>query len=399
VAVLGAGLAGVSTALELACHGVTVDLYDRREECLAGASLNNEGKIHLGFTYANDPTLATARVLIRGALAFAPLLRRWLGRSAVERMALSPPFTYAVHRDSLLPAEQVREHLLACERLLRTQVQQGGDYFGARNLEPVRASSPDGGVTAAAFATPEVAVDSEGLAEALRDAIRSEPRICLRLGTRVMAVREPACGLSVDSRSHGERSVEVYDHVVNALWEGRQALDAAMGLAHTEPWLYRVKYFLRGLAASPGLIPATTIVLGPFGDVVPYNNGQFYLSWYPSGMQGMSSELRPPDWPDTPDDAEARTLRQRILDGLQGVIPAVANLGADAIERTDVRGGVIVANGATDIDDPISGLHRRSSIGVRSHGCYHSISTGKLTTAPMFGKEAADRVLAGDGRR
>ncbi len=64
------------------------------------------------------------------------------------------------------------------------------------------------------------------------------------------------------------------------------------------------------------------------------------------------------------------------------------------VESCEVGGGVIVAWGETDIDDPASGLHERHAIGPRSHGRYHSVDTGKLTMAPRFGKLAADRILA-----
>ena len=75
VAVLGAGLQGACTALELARAGVKVDLYERESACLTRASAQNEGKVHLGYVFAKDPTLATARAMARGALTFMPLLR------------------------------------------------------------------------------------------------------------------------------------------------------------------------------------------------------------------------------------------------------------------------------------------------------------------------------------
>jgi hypothetical protein len=53
---------------------------------------------------------------------------------------------------------------------------------------------------------------------------------------------------------------------------------------------------------------------------------------------------------------------------------------------------VIVCWGATDIDDPSSELHRRRDIGVHDHDGYFSIDTGKLTCAPLFATELADRV-------
>ena len=61
-----------------------------------------------------------------------------------------------------------------------------------------------------------------------------------------------------------------------------------------------------------------------------------------------------------------------------------------------VRGGVIVAWGATDIYDARSELHRRFEIGISSHGRYHSIDPGKLTMAPFFAEKLAER-LDGSG--
>src|SRR5262249_40907606 len=49
-------------------HGV--DLYDERAEAMAGASGNNEGKIHLGLIYARDPSMQSAQTMIQGAVHF-----------------------------------------------------------------------------------------------------------------------------------------------------------------------------------------------------------------------------------------------------------------------------------------------------------------------------------------
>jgi hypothetical protein len=58
-----------------------------------------------------------------------------------------------------------------------------------------------------------------------------------------------------------------------------------------------------------------------------------------------------------------------------------------------IDAGVIVAYGTTDVDDRSSGLHDRSNIGVSSiFGRYLSIDPGKMTTAPLFAHEAANRL-------
>ncbi|HEX8944702.1 MAG TPA: FAD-dependent oxidoreductase, partial [Gemmatimonadaceae bacterium] len=64
IAILGGGMLGVCTALELARRGRPVTLIEGATRLLDGASRWNEGKIHLGFLYAADPTLSTATRLI-----------------------------------------------------------------------------------------------------------------------------------------------------------------------------------------------------------------------------------------------------------------------------------------------------------------------------------------------
>ena len=80
--------------------------------------------------------------------------------------------------------------------------------------------------------------------------------------------------------------------------------------------------------------------------------------------------------------------------GLSTIVPSVARLTADNVDRLRVKGGIIFAWGSSDIDDPTSMLHERANIGPKTFGRYHSIDTGKLTTAPLFGQMAADNILA-----
>jgi hypothetical protein len=68
------------------------------------------------------------------------------------------------------------------------------------------------------------------------------------------------------------------------------------------------------------------------------------------------------------------------------------------LEDVTVKGGVIVAWGATDIYDPASELHRRFEIGVTSTGGFHSVDPGKLTMAPYFADICAARI-AGESPR
>jgi hypothetical protein len=399
VAVLGAGLQGACVAMELASDGLEVDLYDKNELSVSQASAHNEGKIHLGYVFAKDPTLNTARLMIRGALSFAPLMRRWIGAD-IDKVPVSTPFYYAVHKESMISVEEVESHLLTCSAIAQEAYGEDTEYFGADcRRTPTRLSHYDGlfdpNTIVAAFQTPEIGIDTEALASHVRARLASESKIRCVLRADVFNVAVADSRAEVDFAISGERFREGYDHVVNTLWDGRLAIDATVGILPTRPWLFRIKHYLRGRSARDTQpLPSFTIVLGPFGDGVRYANGELHLSWYPAGMRGMSSAIRPPEWPRMLDEETANQVRRSILAGLVKVIPALADFASDCMETCQVKGGVIFAWGSTDIDDPTSGLHSRADIGPLSFGRYHSINTGKLTMAPLFAKIAADRIRA-----
>jgi hypothetical protein len=94
------------------------------------------------------------------------------------------------------------------------------------------------------------------------------------------------------------------------------------------------------------------------------------------------------------DERTADRVRRSTLAGLIHVIPALADLSSDYMNACEVKGGVIFGWGSTDITDPVSGLHTRANIGPLSFGRYHSIDTGKLTTAPLFAQMVAKRIRA-----
>lgn len=404
VAVLGAGFQGVCVAIELARRGLDVDLYDRGDRPITRAGLHNEGKIHLGFVYANEPGLATTRLLARGALAFEGLLRRWTGLDSP--LALSSSHEYAVPRESLLPAAAIAAHFERVRAIVReTAAAHGGSYLGqdAATLDVSPAPVDecyDPRHVVARFRTDERAVDARALAEILRRRVADEPRIRFVGGTTITGVVRASdrYGISAVDEEGSPADLPSYRHVVNCLWESRLVVDRTVGRDPTHPPLHRLKHgvFLR-LDQPRDDLPSTTFVLGQFGDIVNFGAGRLYLSWYPVARTALSRELAPPGWPGTVDEATATAMVERTLTAFGRLVPAVDGLAESVVAR-EVPGAVIVAAGRTDIDDPRSQLHERSAIGVWSERGYHSVDPGKYTMAPLFATEVADRIGEGLGR-
>jgi glycine/D-amino acid oxidase-like deaminating enzyme len=402
IVVLGAGLTGAAVALALAQSGRRVTLVDQDERAVNRASLRNEGKIHLGFIYANDASLATARLQLAGALSFRALLAGWMG-PRLNSLRLSTPFTYLVAHDSLLDAAALEAHYAAIEQAFRASVQEeAGDYLGlhpSRLFERLPLSRlaphvrPD--AFAAAFVTEERAIDTAALAHLVRAAVREHAAITVLPRHKVRALRRTAAGFLVEGDAPGGVFRLDASQVVNALWDERLRFDRMGGLPSPPGWLHRLKY--RVIARLPQRLrdgPSATVVLGRYGDVVVRPDGTAYLSWYPAGLQGWSQEEAPPAAWDMAcrGEAEARHAREvcdAILAGIDAWYPGMAQA-----QPLLVDAGAIVAYGSTDIDDKGSGLHDRSRIGVTSRDGFHSVDPGKLTTAPLFAAEAAKRVLA-----
>jgi hypothetical protein len=187
---------------------------------------------------------------------------------------------------------------------------------------------------------------------------------------------------------------ERYDHVVNASWENLLAIDASAGIAPVAEWLFRVKYFLRIRGAQAiANTSSVSVVLGGFGDVVRYANGDLFLSWYPVGRRGLSCDVTPPAWPLPLGEPAASELRTSTHQELCRIMPWLSNLSPSVVASSEVKGGIIYALGRTDVDDPVSLLHQRHQVGLRSFGRYHTVDTGKFTLAPLFAKITAERIM------
>jgi glycine/D-amino acid oxidase-like deaminating enzyme len=400
VAVLGGGLQGCCIALALAERGARITLYDRNDALMTRAAAVNEGRMHLGYVYAADTTLATARMMIRGALAFAPFIERHVGLPR-DQLALSAPTTYVVHRDSQRPVDELAAYLGAVHALVREATGGRKDaYFGVELRPEVRRWSAaerdqlfDASLAIAAFDTPEVAIDPLVLAGAVRERVMSTPAIETRLGTTVQAVQGHGSALRVVTDGPAGAAPETYDHVVNALWEGRLAVDATRGVRPSRPWLHRFKYGVRFRPPDARTLPTVGFILGPFGDLVVYENGMVYLNWYPTCLEGISDSVNPPPWAAIPSEGRRARVVADTLKAMAEVVRPLRGLEASSLRECTVRGGVIVAWGQTDIYDPASELHRRYEIGVTSHGRYHTVDPGKLTMTPYFAGVCAERIV------
>jgi len=396
VAVLGAGIMGSAAALFLARRGARVTLFDTASSPFAGASRWNEGKIHLGYLYAGDPSLETARKVLAGGLAFKDLTESLIGRPLDQAIA-SHNDTYLVHRDSVVGPDAMAGYIEAVASLA------GSHPHAQRYLAPLAAVRPrrltaaqlsadyDTSAIVAGFEVQERSVSTLWVADRFVEALYADPRVELAMQTRVLAVRRLAdsadSNFAVDTE-HG--SAGEFDFVVNALWQGRLAVDAGMQRLTDSRWShrYRLSIFLR--TRQPVALRSAVIGTGPFGDIKNYTGRDFYLSWYPAGLIAEGSGVEPPPIP-TLDAARREGILAEVFDSLGRINPGVRDLQAQS-EDARLEGGWVYAVGQGSLADPKSTLHRRDRAGIHRSGSYFSVDTGKYSIAPWLAQDIASSI-------
>jgi 2-polyprenyl-6-methoxyphenol hydroxylase-like FAD-dependent oxidoreductase len=241
---------------------------------------------------------------------------------------------------------------------------------------------------------PEIALDTEAIGAALRARLAADPRITLHLGSCIERVEPAGSEIRLHTRRSGETESLSYDQVINATWADLLRIDATAGVPSPKDASFRWRYIVR-IRAPHGArgLPTCSIVLGPFGDLVEYGRGDLFLSWYPAGRQAMVASVSPPaHWSQGPLAEDATGVAPRTFAALRSLVPALGAVTEGAVETAEVQAGIIYARGTSDIDDRGSGYHRRDRIGPHSYGRYHSVDTGKYTTAPLFARRLAEAI-------
>jgi hypothetical protein len=386
---------GASTALHLARRGRAVTVFDRADAPFCGASRWNEGKIHLGFLYAADSSMATARAVLPGGLAFREQVEQLTGVSLREATTGDGDH-YLVHRDSVVPPDAVEAYLRNVAALVESRP-DASRYLVDVSTCSVRVLSgaelqelADPEVVVAGYRVPEHSVDTQVVADAFVNALTENAMVELVLGHEVTAVEHGNDGHDTWFVRTGADRHGPFAAVVNALWEGRPAVD--LSIRHRpdvdQQFRYRVAMFVRTDRDVDA--PCAVMGVGPFGDVKNFGRRNFYLSWYPLGLLASSEGETAPAVPVLSDD-ERRRLVPAMFDAMRARLPFVERIEESVVEAR-VEGGWVYSQGNGLLDDPQSTVHRRSRLGVSNVGTYYSVDTGKYSVAPWLAEGVARRI-------
>lgn len=269
---------GCCLALELAQRGYCVDLYELASAPMTGASLNNEGKLHLGFVYAKDPLKDTHKIMIRGSLSFQTIIEKLSGRS-VEAMHPSVPFQYFVPTDSQLTLNEIHNHFNDVQHTIDQTIKDfKGQYldvtnesYFSKNPQSIHEKLFSTEKTLGSFSTEECSVSTSAVASILTEAIKSQSKINFIGNTRINFIKRLETGvIEITTLNKNITTTKSYDCIANCLWDDKLRIDKTAGIINTGPWILRYKAMLSLSAPTidPKKIPSATGILGSYGDVV-----------------------------------------------------------------------------------------------------------------------------------
>jgi hypothetical protein len=387
--IIGTGIQGCTIALQLSKRGYQINLIDQSKEMYRQASLNQEGKIHLGFIYAMDFSHKTAQKLLTDAMMFAPVIDKLIRKKIDWEKLKSKSFDYLIARNSLLSPDFLTNYYLVVEEMYQLLLKD--DQLHYLGKKPQRLFSVSAGKNdlfdpqqiQSVIKTEEYAVDPVRIREIFMEELRSQPQIKFLLNHPVTGITQNETGYT--TWCHGpDKTIEIKsDIIINAAWSGKRSIDDMVGIKDENIWTHRLKAGFIFRPPEVKNIPSFSVVQGPYGDYVEYPHSNYaYFSWYPDCLFGQSSELAiPANWQQICDGIFEKdafeSMAKKSLQALKMILP-----GVDLGNPTSVKAGIILARGYRSIDDPESELHQRADPPVKVQQGYFSINTGKFTSAP-----------------
>jgi hypothetical protein len=397
-AIIGGGLAGCLIALDLAEEGYNVVVFDKADGLIQGASLSNEGKIHLGYVYSADATFQTAENLIDDALVFRPLMEKWISASDFDDY-VTDNFNYIIPQNSKLPFEQIMQHFERVDAYIAAQKNQHNlSYLGSTERPELINHRRSAETDCAWVQTHEKAVWPAGIANAISSCVNNHPKIQVVLGTAIARVESNSEKWRLVFADSKQSLDGPFDIIVNAAWSNRRSIDKASGFPSSDSWFTRFKFgalLENATEVLNGELPLNgTGTTGSFGDSVYYkNDDSLYCSWYPVGMcyasRDESTDFR------LQNDHHSERLMRETWAGYATIDSAYKPL-AEIEQKFQARliGDFIVARGQTDIVHQESELHERwGHIPRELARGYWSIDTGKYTSAPRCASQCVAAII------
>lgn len=347
VVVIGGGIFGVEVALKAKSLGLSVKLYEAKDDILAGASQNNQNRLHLGFHYPRD--LETGRQSIRGFNAFREKYRESIQDGFIN--------AYLIANHNSLTS--LANYFTFCQKL--------GLQFKQITTEdlPIDVRGADAGIVC-----EEVVYDCRILRDLAWKMLNTQ-KVDVALQARVIKVAYRAGRYKVEA---SDGSITSADFVVNASYADINRITRQLEFPVTENlYEYTAVPIIRLALPKIGV----TIMDGPFMTILPYGRSDSFLLYnvVQSVVASEVSELMPSEWL-MPETAPFQTvdkvgLFERMVERCSEYLPALKD--AELIGFLEGPRMVLAKRDSSDARPSIINRYSESYISVFAGKIDHSL--------------------------
>lgn len=251
VAVIGGGIFGVLTALEIADQGYPVTLYEKNADILQGASLVNQCRVHMGYHYPRDDK--TAKDSLRAKDSFEKLF----GPAIVKEMRNY----YMVAKEGSFTTPEA--YLAFCKRIGLPYTEEW----------PHRTRIAKDKI-ALSVRVPENIFDANRIRSILHTRVKATPNLTLHTNATVTRASREKKRFAIEWGIGNVSSQESYAAIVNATYSGINTIHKSAGFTLSE---YQYELCEMPVARTPWKGVGWSIIDGPFFGVMPFGFSQEYL--------------------------------------------------------------------------------------------------------------------------
>lgn len=368
IAVIGGGIAGCTTSLELAKYGYEIILFEHKEDILQGTSARTPGRMGLGYHYFHSDT---AKRYMKQTIEFMKIYDDcFLGADDAPHLRDG---RYFITKDSLLDYQELMANYddvsFAYESFCKENSENKiFDTFHLHRTLHRREFQDDVNMERVAFAiqTKERLLDWNKFSLRLKDEISKFPNIHIKVGSGIRDISMTEMGNFILDNHE-------VDYVVNCTWQNIESVNKKLGIgsAHfkkdnpNHAITSRLKLLVEvGLPDNLKDKHSMFFCVGPHAMFSNLGDGIGRITYAPVTNFGSTTESEMPDhfkrWLNVGlDKEETRMYGQAIINGVADYIPAMKDA-----KLSRVIAGIVKNIGSVEITDKDSPFHKRDYSGV-----------------------------------
>lgn len=378
VGIIGAGIAGCTTALEMAKNGHEVTIFEQNADILQGTSSRTPGRMGLGYHYFD---FDTAKLYMEQTINF---IKRYpdcfLGNDSNQSHLQNGH--YFIVNDSLIETQELMYTYdqVAAEYEKMVREDPSNNIFNTTHLH--RSLNPreyrdeiDSSKVSFAIETKERLLDWKKFDHRLRDEISNYSNIRIITDYKIDDVSMAQDGKFILLSNGDARGVEdhSFDYIVNCSWQNIDLINQEIGLgdANIQKEDHKASTTSRLKLLAEVEIPAELqnshsmfFCVGPHAMFSNLGNGVGRLTYAPVTNFDTTTDIKMPEnferWLSSGlNEEESAEYGQKIIDGVSQYIPAMKDA-----KLIKVMAGIVKSKGDVQLSDKDSSFHKRNYSGV-----------------------------------